>query len=269
MTASSGLEDQRPAGSTDDYYYATDTLNIWLKLVSGWVNIGVGPDKITAGTFTDANYLASPLGANNGPFTSSPFTFAMGFYVESLPGTNNHIITTHSDGAFGSGWNLGASATASNKMAMNLKGLTPSPVEMSGFTMTVGAHVLAVKHTGTTFSYCWDGGTVSTVTTSGTYTAAGSGTAYLIGRWQATSLPSDFASVAWVRGWRSALADADLQTLGTSPTTFVPPHLTTAPDYDWEARWFKFLAGSLRALGASASATTIFTVNGTVPMVAR
>ena len=270
VAMSSGVEDSRPAGVEGMLYLATDTSFGFLYFGGAWTVLNVGPDKATFGPFSDSNYLTGGVGATRGPLFANPYTLAMGFYVESLPGTNNHIAIAHSDNGLGSGWYLGISTVNANKFGMPLKGVNSDAVNQFSAmpALTVGPHAIAVKYNGSNLSYSFDGAAVTNIATTGTFVPADAGDTFMLGRWVATTLPGDFLSIAWARGFASAVSDANLQTLSGSPSTYVPPSiLPVVTAWDWQARHYQ-ASNPSHVLFGSASPPAL-TLTGTIVKTGR
>lgn len=243
-----GLDNARPAARAalvGAYYYATDTQRLYECVSStAWTVVGIGTDKATMGAWTDSVYYngahtTGPLGA------AGSYSWATNIYVESLPGTGGGLYWTNANTGISAGWSIGGSASASNKMRVLMAGLTPSGgsaniVELPGITLTTGPHTLAfcLKAGSTSVHYSWDGAIQTAITVSGTFAPAAASGSHYIGRWAAGSFAGSWASIAWLQAFNADLSDADLNTLSGSPTTYVPPAISTAPVFNWQSRWW-------------------------------
>lgn len=247
-TDSSGLDKARPAASTaliNAFYYATDTEKLYRCVsATAWTVVGIGRDKATMGVWSDGIYYS---GVNTtGPIGAvGSFSWACSFYVESLPGTAGGLIWTNAKSDLTLGWSIGASATASNKMRMLMAGLTPSGgaanvVELPGITLAVGVHTLAVcfKAGATSIHYSYDGSIQTAIVVAGTFVPVTSAATHYIGRWAAGGFAGAWASIAWLQAYNADLSDGDLNTLSGSPSTYIPPSISTAPVFNWQARWY-------------------------------
>lgn len=265
-----GVEDDLPAAGSGKLYLATDRNILFASSSNEWTLAGYGPNKATLGPFSDSNYFNTPAGSAVGPLMSNPYTLAIGFYVSSLPGTSGKMMVTYSEpgGSFGSGFYIAGNTSASNKLRVALKGVNSGGDNLIDVTLTTGAHALAIKYDGSNLKYSYDGAAVQTIATTGTYTAPSGSAVCYFGRWTGTGFGGDWQSLAWVRGFASAVADADLQTLSGSPSTYIPPVVSATVAWDWQAR--HQIASLVQYIFGTASGNGVYTsMTGAVPKTAR
>lgn len=277
ISISSGIDTARPAASSSivgSMYLATDT-GITYQCVSptAWQVANQGPDKVSMGVFSDANYLSAGTGAGLGPTGSPPFSWAMGLYVVSQPGlSTGKTIWAYTISTYTKGWTIYASNVNANTLAMSFGiGGALVKVELSANTLTTGAHAFAMcwKTGAASVRYCMDGGSVSAASvTAGAYTAPDSACAHYIGRAVQANYPFDWGQASWLQAFNADLADADLQTLSGSPSTYRPPAISTNPVFDWRAAAAADGSGAFRPTGAQ-SARMVATALGQPPLVFR
>lgn len=254
-----GKDRSRPVAAGANIYLTTDTFQTYASDQTNWYVVGKGTDKCTVGQagggFSDTNYFVSPAGAAVGPTMINPYSLVVGFYVNSLPGIAGGIIASYGIGNISSGWIFGNSTVNNNKIRMYMVGLTPLPFELN-LTMTVGFHVIALNYNGTSVRYCMDGGAVTGIAATGTFTAPGASAINVVGRYfGATGFSCIWADFAFAQGYASALSDADLQLATGNGAVFQPGILTADPAYDFQTRWMPD--------GGSASGAVAFQAYGT------
>jgi len=240
-----GKDRNRPAANAGVFYLGTDTNIFYVSTGSLWTLPGMmGTDKVTtailAGAFSDTVYFQSAAGANSGPIFGNNRSVAIGFYVNSLPGTGGGIIISiNQPGSFTAGWLFGNSTVNSNKLRFVMVGVNSSASIEINATLTTGFHVLAANYVnGTGIRFSLDGATVGTASCTGTYTAPGSLSQCTIGRYSGSSGFADsYADFGFLYEWPALLSDADLKTIGSSLSTYQPGVISTDPSYMWESRW--------------------------------
>lgn len=247
-----GTDRARPAPTVANVYLATDTFQVYASDTTQWYNTAAGWDRITVDStlvatgFADASYLVGPVGANNAPMMTPPYTIAFGMNVVSLPGTAGSIPVGYGASGTNAGWYLRNSPTVTNTMKFGASaagGFTE--FALTGFTLTTGFHVLALNWSGTNLRYSWDGGTVQTVAASLTYVPPTAACNFAIGRWVAAGgLFCNWMRWGQIYGYNSLLADLDLQALGANTANFkfgfaTANLLSTNPQYMNEGRWFR------------------------------
>lgn len=256
-----GPEDARPVVAIEGLsYIAADTGRSYFYKNAAWTVVGIGPDRCTVGPFSDANYIMStPLGRGNNPTLANPSTLAIGFYVHSLPGTGGGLLNCFAtDASFLNGYYLGNSTVNSNKFRLAMVAVNSSGANEINATMVVGPNVLALNYSGSAIRYSLNGAAVGNISCSGTYTLPDlSGSRFILGRWVGPGFPATWASIAWARAYSAAVSDSDLQTLSGSPTTYLPPVISAAPSYDFQARWFVGGEASYPTGGSSPSALVL------------
>ncbi len=156
------------------------------------------------------------------------------------------MLWTNATSSLTVGWSVGGTVPpgTTNKMRVLMAGLTPSggsagTIELPGFTLTTGVHSLAwcLKSGATSFHYSYDGSIQTAITVSGTFLPSTNAGSHYIGRWAGASFAGSFASLAWLQAFNADLSDGDLNTLSGSPSTYVPPNISTAPVFNWQSRW--------------------------------
>lgn len=239
-----GADRNRPAAAAGIIYITTDTFQTYASTGSLWTVAGVGPDNCLftggGGGFSDTNYLASPNSTLSGPTMTNPYTALMGFYVVSLPGNTGGVIYGYGSGNITSGWLFANSTVNSNKLRIYMQGVNSNANIEINLTLTTGFHVVAFNYNGSSIRYCMDGGSVGNVSVSGTYVAPSASAVINVGRfWFGAGFSAPWLRMGFIQGYSSVLSDADMQTLSGSPSTFIPGTITTAPDFDWQARWYR------------------------------
>ncbi len=249
-----GKDRQRTAAATTNIYFSSDTNTgiEYLSNGSSYAIPGAGYDKVAMGQiaggvggFTDTTYFASAAALSVAPHMKSG-TFALMFYVNSLPGAVNQQLAGYSSGNITSGWALKVSATNANQMACLFTGLNSTGnILLSGTALTTGVHCFIFTYdSATTIKFCLDGGTVNSATVSGTFTAPTSSASFGIGRFLgAGGLSCGWFDYVGLSGWNSVLSDGEMQTASGSPSTFRFGNTTADPDFFHYASWCS-LAGA-------------------------
>ena len=256
----SGKDSARPSPGTASIYIATDTHQTYLSDGAMWyASAGLG-DAVVLRRFTDTDYFAgaSLAGAmaNAGPTFTPPYTLAVGFRVEALPGTSEKIMMCFPNTGAAKGWYLASSATNSNKMLISLGDGSAHEFELSGtVALTLGAHALAIAYDGTTLKYCLDGGTVNSLAPGITYVPAdNSALGFFVGRYYAGGFAWTFGGVAWIQGYASYLSNADMQTLTGSPATYTPAAIAHDPAYNMQVKWAATIGAQQPVYGTAINA---------------
>ncbi len=270
-----GLDAARPAasaGNVGKYYFGSDSLQLYkCSDATTWVvsTLNNGVDKVTFGPFSDANYISAGAGAAVGPTGQWPMTWAIGMYVESLPGATNRVFWNYLDAGAVNGWYIANSGVNANKFLIYL-GNSVGGIELPSVTMTTGPHVLVISYIDAThISYCWDGGTVFTATPGGTYTAPGAGALHYVGRFANSTLAATFVSIAWCAAYNSALSNANMQALGATPSNYFPGNITPVPVFNMQARWYSTTALTANRIVPVGTQSVSMSMVGTVPVTSR
>lgn len=263
---SSGKDRNRPAATTLNVYGTTDTNQVYISVGGIWIVAGKGADKCTAdsavGGFSDSVYFssASTGSAVAGPTMTSPYSLVVGFYVISLPGTGGGVIACYGTGNVTNGWLFAGSIVNSNKLRMYMQGLGTVTNELN-LTLTTGFHVVALNYNGTSIRYCMDGGSVTGIATTGTFTSPSAAAVCMVGRYfGAGGFSAPWARFGFMQGYASALSDADLQAVSGNGANFIPGVITPDPAYDFQYRWVPDggFGGGVTALQAYGTAANKF-----------
>lgn len=252
-----------PAASTN-LYFASDT-NPGIVYASDGTNYyvpGCGKDKVAMGGlttgFSDSVYFQNAAALNTNSLMK-PGTFAMLFFVNTLPGAVNTQLAGYSAGNITNGWALKSSGTNANQMACLFTGLNSTAnILLSGTALTTGIHCFIFTYdSATTIKYCLDGGTVNSVTVSGTFTAPTASSQFGIGRFLgATGLSASWFDYVGHSSWNVVLSNADMQLVSASFAAARFGNNTTDPDF------FHYASGC--SLAGSAAGASVFPISGVV-----
>ncbi len=267
----SGRDMDLPAAGAFTFYNASsDTRQLYTSDGTNIRNFnGNNPGTsigLAVGGFDASNYLVTAQGASNGPAFTNPYTLIFCFLVNTLPGTGGGTIACfHPGTSITAGWLFAGSVTNSNKMRMFLAGVTGS--ELTGITLTTGVHCFAINYNGSAMRYCMDGGAVSSVATTGSYTAPNASSAAFIGRFGGSGSVNNYADFGFMIGYASALSDGDMQAITASPSTYRPAAISGTIAYYWHSSWMGnggFGSGgrAVNAIGTGVLGTTAFFVQG-------
>lgn len=268
-----GKDKNLPAANAMTFYNATDVRQLYTSDGTNVRNFnGNNPGTtlgLAAGAFNATNYLASAAGASNGPTLANPYSFAILFQVLALPGTaGGTLMAFHPGASITAGWLFGSSVANSNKMRLFMAGVASSAfMELTAITLTTGVHCFGFNWNGSSVRYCMDGGAVSSVVATGTYTAPNSSSQCYIGRFGGSGNEDGFADFGFAIGYASVLSDGDMQTLTGAQATYRPGIITADPAFYFASAWMGsggFASGgkSYQAYGSGVLNSTSFFPQG-------
>jgi len=223
-----------------DTHYGTDfDVPLRCRVAGTWKVAGEQPLGVTRGPFALNTLIASAVNTgiiNLGPGT----TFAIGLYVDSLPGASQPILVEcHTDNPTpsDSGWYLRSSVAANNRLSLYLAGINSGTPINLGVDLVTGSCVVVVSIGASEVRASVNGGTVVSTAITGTYVPPATGAQLTIGGNYSLNSTLFFSqgSAAWLAVYGSALSDAAIQAIGAASATYLPGESGADPTHTWAA----------------------------------
>jgi hypothetical protein len=237
-----------------DTHYASDfDVTLRCYVAGTWRVEGGDPLNTGVGPFgTTSRWTGQISGTAKGPVGGPGYSLAIGLHVTSLPGSTECALIHCGASNLAYGWVLGAANAAGTANAVYLQqaGINAgAKVELTGALLTTGSWALALSISASEIRWSVNGGAVSTVAISGTFTVS-NGSAATIGGFAADNLSVTWGKLHWFQAWSSTLGDAALQAIAAEHATYLPGASGATPVGAWLAARSRRDAGYQEMVGS-------------------
>jgi hypothetical protein len=229
-------------------YYATDydvtlvcaVAGTWRVMAADKVGVSLGPTTAAA-AYTASGIVSASPGTAVGPTLAGGQSIALGFWMDSVP-TTEQVIASYQTSA--NGWIIALNGTlTSGYMYVLRHGITgpgaAAKVDLGTQAVLVGANTLAIDFAANDLSFTWslNGGAAATIVTSDSYTPPAANAHFVLGNYQMeATVPLIAGSLSWAQAWSTLLGGATLATVSGAYLSLLPGNPGAATcTYAWMA----------------------------------